>query len=58
MKNKFEKIFTNNKIIKSISEYMTLKDILNLNLCSKSINNMIKLNNILILNILKTSSIP
>ena len=58
MKNKFEKIFTNNKIIKSISEYMTLKDILNLNLCSKSINNMIKLNNILILNILKTTSIP
>ena len=58
MKNKFEKIFTNNKIIKSISEYMTFKDILNLSLCSKSINNMLKLNNILILNILKTSSIP
>jgi hypothetical protein len=58
MKNKFEKIFTNNKNIKTISKYITYKDIINLSLCSKAINNIIKLNNILILNILKTSSIP
>ena len=58
MENKFEEILINNKNIKNISEFLTYKDITNLSLCSKSINNIIKLNNILILNILKTTSIP
>lgn len=58
MENKFEEILINNKNIKNISDYLTYKDIINLSLCSKSINKIIKLNNILILNILKTTSIP
>ena len=58
MENKFEEILINNKNIKNISDYLTYKDITNLCLCSKSINKIIKLNNILILNILKTTSIP
>ena len=56
--NIFKRVFSNDKITKKIYNYLTKEDLLNLALCSKSINTTINKGNHLLLEIISCSRAP
>ena len=54
----FEKIYSNKETRKKILNYLTKDDILNLSLCSKTLNSINNQNNYLLLEIINTRRIP
>ena len=54
----FEKIYSNKETRKKILNYLTKGDIINLSLCSKSLNSINNQNNYLLLEIINTRRIP
>ena len=57
-KNLFTKVFSKGKITKKIYNYLTKEDLLNLALCSKSINTTINKGNHILLEIISCSRAP
>ncbi len=56
--NIFKRVFSNDKITKKIYNYLTKEDLLNLSLCSKTLNTTINEGNLILLKIISCSRAP